>query len=80
MVQASHWIGDRLRWDVRAVIGREKERGNTPRTTISAGAGLSWTLHRNADLELGYDYSSSRTFATGGFARSIARVGLVTRF
>lgn len=80
IVQASHWVGDSFRWDLKAAIGREKERGGNPRTTVSASTGLGWKLSRDLELEIAYDYSSSRTFATGGFERGIGRIGIVKRF
>jgi tetratricopeptide (TPR) repeat protein len=80
IVQASDWIGDDFRWDLKAAIGREKERDGNPRTTVSASAGLGWKLASDLELELAYDYSSSRTFAAGGFSRGIGRIGIIKRF
>jgi tetratricopeptide (TPR) repeat protein len=79
-IQASDWIGDKFRWELKAAAGREKERGGNPRTTVSASAGLGWKLLRDLELEIAYDYSSSRTFATGGFSRGIGRIGIIKRF
>jgi tetratricopeptide (TPR) repeat protein len=79
-VQASDWVGDNYRWSLKAAIGREKERLSRPRTNISLSAALGWRLGRDLELEAAYDYSSSRTFATGGFSRGIGRIGIIKRF
>ncbi|NJN53023.1 MAG: tetratricopeptide repeat protein [Gammaproteobacteria bacterium] len=80
LVHASGRLNDRLRWHFSAVAGHESEDTGESRATASAGASLTWEASHAFELELAFDYSSSRTSSASGFERSIGRVTLRRRF
>ena len=73
---ASGWVGDRIGWQLRWAQGREDARPGDARPIRSGSASLSWALDPALAVEAAYDYSTSRTLATGGFQRGIARLSL----
>jgi tetratricopeptide (TPR) repeat protein len=75
-LQASGWVGDRIGWQLRWAQGREDARPGDARPIRSGSASLSWALDPALAVEAAYDYSTSRTLATGGFQRGIARLSL----
>jgi tetratricopeptide (TPR) repeat protein len=80
LFSGSGQLARRLRWDLRLVGGYETETPGGSRFTINAGASAARPLGRSTELELAYDYSTSRTRSVGGFERGIARVTLFRRF
>jgi tetratricopeptide (TPR) repeat protein len=80
VLRGSGQITPTLRWDVRLIGGYETERPGRSRGTVNAGASLAQQLGADLEIEAAYDYSSSRTFSTGGFERRIARLTLRKRF
>jgi tetratricopeptide (TPR) repeat protein len=74
--QASGWMHGGIGWTLRAAFGEEDEQPGGPRPIRGGSASLTWEATPDLVLEAAYDYSTSRTLATGGFRRSIGRLTL----
>jgi tetratricopeptide (TPR) repeat protein len=78
-LQASGWLAQGLRWQVAGATGQENVRPGDERPIRSASVRLTWEATANLSVEAAYDHSTSRTLATGGFSREIARLSLQYR-
>ena len=73
-------VSEDLHWDLGLAIGHEWEGSATSRAVGSGNLSLSWSVHDQTELQLGYEYSTSSAFSTGGFDRGILRATIVRRF
>jgi thioredoxin-like negative regulator of GroEL len=73
-VSASGWMRAGVNWTLRWAIGRENEQPGGARPIRSGSASVTWAAHTDLVVEAAYDYATSRTLSTGGFARGIGRV------
>lgn len=73
-------VRPRLHWEFRFAGGYETEERAKSRPTINSGVSLTQQVGADYELEIAYDYSTSRTLSTGGFARGITRLTLKRRF
>lgn len=73
-LQASGWLPAGLRWQLRWAAGREDVRPGDVRPIRSGSVGLAWEASPRLAFEAAYDHSTSRTLASGGFRRDIARI------
>lgn len=80
LLRGSGQIAPRWHWDIRFVGGYESEKDRKSRMTVNGGASLTHKIDPSLDIEIAYDYSTSRTLPTGGFARGIGRLSLRYRF
>lgn len=80
LLRASDRIGEKLRWYLGGSVGWEIQTPGGDKPIWSAGASLAYPIVRRLEVELAYDFFSSRTAGTSGFERGTGRVGLRQTF
>jgi tetratricopeptide (TPR) repeat protein len=80
LLRASDRVGERLRWYVGGSGGYEIQRRGSDKAIWSAGASLAYQIVRQTELEVAYDFFSSRTAASSGFERGTGRLTLRQTF
>jgi hypothetical protein len=76
LLRASDRIGEKLRWYVGGSGGYEIQRPGSDKAIWSAGASLAYQVMRQTELEMAYDFFSSRTAGSSGFERGTGRLTL----
>lgn len=80
LFQGSDDITPQWYWNIRITAGYETELPNRSRLTLDGGLGLEYKLSSSLEIEMDYNYFTSRTVLPGGFARSVGRLTLSRRF
>jgi len=80
LLQGSDNITSRWYWNARLTAGYETEIPDKSRFTLDGGFGLEYKLSPKFEIELTYNYFTSRTVLPGGFARGVAHLVLSRRF
>ncbi|NJO86817.1 MAG: hypothetical protein HC821_01820 [Lewinella sp.] len=80
LFQGSDNITPRWYWNIRLAAGYETELPSKSRFTVDGGLGLEYKLNSSLEVEMDYNYFTSRTVLPGGFARGVGRLTLSYRF
>lgn len=70
------WFGRGWRWNLKSAVGYEEELPGDSRLIWNAGGALGWEISTGVELELAYDFSSSKAASTSGFERGTGRLTL----
>jgi len=76
LLRAFDHLGEKFRWYVGGSAGYEIQNPGTDKAIWSAGASLAYEIVRRLEVEMAYDFFSSRTAGSSGFERGTGRLTL----
>ncbi len=76
LLRAFDRVGEKLRWYLGGSVGYEIQNPGSGKAIWGAGASLAYQIARRLEVEVAYDFFSSRTAASGGFERGTGRLTL----
>jgi len=76
LLRAFDRVGEKFRWYLGGSVGYEIQNPGTDKAIWSAGASLAYEIVRRVEVEMAYDFFSSRTAASSGFERGTGRLTL----
>jgi tetratricopeptide (TPR) repeat protein len=76
LLRAFDQLGEKVHWYLGGSAGYEVQRPGSDKAVWSVGGSIAYQLFRRLELEAAYDFFSSRTAASSGFARGTGRLAL----